>query len=97
MSDLVLFWHRRDLRGADNVGLAAARARTAKVIGLFCLDPHILERDDVAPARVAYLLGSLKELDKTYRRCGSQLLILHKEPERDIPELAAALQADVEL
>jgi deoxyribodipyrimidine photo-lyase len=31
MSDLILFWHRRDLRIADNIGLAAARQRSQKV------------------------------------------------------------------
>ena len=59
MSDLILFWHRRDLRISDNIGLAAARKRTQKVVGVFCLDPNILERDDVAPARMVYMIGSL--------------------------------------
>ena len=58
MSDLILFWHRRDLRLSDNIGLAAARAKSQKVVGVFCLDPNILERDDVAPARVTYMIGS---------------------------------------
>ncbi len=52
MADLILFWHRRDLRISDNLGLAAARERSSKVVGVFCLDPNILDADDVAPARV---------------------------------------------
>ncbi len=52
MSDLILFWHRRDLRISDNTGLAAAREQSPKVVGVFCLDPNILERDDIAPARI---------------------------------------------
>jgi deoxyribodipyrimidine photo-lyase len=93
MSDLILFWHRRDLRIADNTGLAAARERSAKVVGVFCLDPNILERDDVAPARVTYMLGSLQALQTRYQQAGSQLLILHNNPVEAIPALATALNA----
>ncbi len=93
MSDLILFWHRRDLRIADNIGLASARQRSKKVIGVFCLDPKILERDDVAPARMAYLMGSLQSLKERYTKVGSQLLIFHANPTEAIPALAAALNA----
>ncbi|MEB3358217.1 MAG: FAD-binding domain-containing protein [Synechococcales bacterium] len=93
MADLILFWHRRDLRIADNIGLAAARSQSPKVVGVFCLDPHILKGDDVAPARVTYLMGSLRELQESYARAGSQLLILHAPPENAIPALANALKA----
>jgi deoxyribodipyrimidine photo-lyase len=93
MSNLILFWHRRDLRIADNLGLAAARDRSAKLVGVFCLDPNILQRDDVAPARVAYLIGCLQDLQNCYRQAGSQLLVLHTDPIQGIPALAQALQA----
>ncbi|TVP61339.1 MAG: deoxyribodipyrimidine photolyase [Nodularia sp. (in: Bacteria)] len=93
MSDLILFWHRRDLRISDNTGLAAARGRSAKVVGVFCLDPQILERDDVAPARVTYMIGCLQALQQRYAQVGSQLLILHGNPVQAIPALAAALNA----
>jgi deoxyribodipyrimidine photo-lyase len=93
MSDLILFWHRRDLRISDNTGLAAARQRSAKVVGVFCLDPNILERDDVAPVRVTYMIGCLQALQQRYAQAGSQLLILHANPTQAIPALAAALGA----
>ncbi|KOP25037.1 deoxyribodipyrimidine photolyase [Hapalosiphon sp. MRB220] len=93
MSDLILFWHRRDLRTCDNTGLAAARQRSAKVVGVFCLDPSILQRDDVAPARVTYMIGCLQSLQKRYAQAGSQLLILHANPTQAIPALAATLGA----
>jgi deoxyribodipyrimidine photo-lyase len=93
MSDLILFWHRNDLRLSDNVGLSAARQRSPKVIGLFCFDPNILQRDDIAPARVAYRVGCLEQLQQRYQQAGSQLLILHDEPERAIADLATALEA----
>ena len=93
MSDLILFWHRRDLRLSDNIGLAAARRQTKKVVGVFCLDPDILERDDVAPARVTYMIGSLQSLKERYNKAGSQLLILRANPIQAIPALAVALNA----
>lgn len=93
MSDLILFWHRRDLRTTDNIGLAAARARSPQVVGVFCLDPNILRRDDVAPARVTYLIGSLQELQERYLQAGGHLLILHDHPVEAIPRLANALGA----
>ncbi|NJM71399.1 MAG: deoxyribodipyrimidine photo-lyase, 8-HDF type [Scytonema sp. RU_4_4] len=93
MSDLILFWHRRDLRISDNTGLTAARKQSSKVVGVFCLDPNILEQDDVAPARVTYMIGSLQSLQERYAQAGSQLLILHAHPTQAIPKLAIALGA----
>ncbi|MFB2920550.1 cryptochrome/photolyase family protein [Aerosakkonema funiforme] len=93
MSDLILFWHRRDLRISDNLGLVAAQDRSQKVIGIFCLDSNILQKDNVAPARVTYMIGCLQELQDRYAKAGSQLLILNDEPSKAIPTLAAALNA----
>ncbi|HLO50396.1 MAG TPA: deoxyribodipyrimidine photo-lyase, partial [Kamptonema sp.] len=93
MPNLILFWHRRDLRISDNIGLASARVTTDKIVGVFCLDPNILQRDDVAPARVTYIIGCLQKLERRYAEAGSQLLILKAEPTQGIPKLAIALQA----
>jgi deoxyribodipyrimidine photo-lyase len=93
MSHLILFWHRRDLRLSDNIGLSNARRHSPKVVGVFCLDPGILDREDVAPARVAYLLGCLQELARNYQKNGSQLLIIRGEPPQVLPNLAVTLEA----
>ncbi|MDX2213397.1 MAG: FAD-binding domain-containing protein [Oculatellaceae cyanobacterium bins.114] len=93
MSDLILFWHRRDLRVTDNIGLANARQQSSKVVGVFCLDPAILQRDDVAPARVTYMMGSLEALQSAYTQAGSQLLILYDDPIKALPTLATTLNA----
>ncbi|MFN5160607.1 MAG: deoxyribodipyrimidine photo-lyase, partial [Cyanobacteriota bacterium] len=50
--DRWLFWHRRDLRLSDNLGLAAAAAATPAVTGVFVLDPALLAAPDLAPARL---------------------------------------------
>ncbi len=93
MSDLILFWHRRDLRISDNTGIAAALEKTSKVVGVFCLDPNILKGDDVAAVRVTYMIGCLQKLQERYAQMGSQLLILWDNPVKAIPKLATALQA----
>lgn len=93
MSDLILFWHRRDLRISDNIGLVKARQQSQKVVGVFCLDPGILNRDDVAAVRVTYLIGCLQALQQRYEESGSQLLMLKADPQQAIPRLAQSLQA----
>ena len=90
---IVLFWHRRDLRLSDNLGLMAARQRSQKLVGVFCLDPKILEGGEAAPACVAYMVGCLRELQRAYVAAGSELLILHADPCEGIPALAVALGA----
>jgi deoxyribodipyrimidine photo-lyase len=94
MSDLVLFWHRNDLRIADNTSLASACQQNARVIGVFCFDREILSGDDVAPVRVAYMLGCLKHLAADYQQAGSQLLFVDGDPSDRIPKLAATLKAE---
>ncbi len=93
MSNLILFWHRRDLRFTDNTGLTDAIAKSRKVVGVFCLDPNILQADNVAPVRVTYMIGCLRSLQERYAQAGSQLLILYGNPIKSIPQLASALSA----
>ncbi|SBO43741.1 FAD-binding domain-containing protein [Cyanobium sp. NIES-981] len=90
-----LFWHRRDLRLADNLGLAAAAAATPAVTGVFVLDPGILEAADLAPARLWFLAASLRELAESWRAAGSRLLVLRGDPAVVLPQLAEALKAPV--
>ncbi|MEM8640088.1 MAG: FAD-binding domain-containing protein [Cyanobacteria bacterium P01_G01_bin.54] len=92
-SDLILLWHRRDLRVSDHKGLHAAQAISPKIVGVFCFDPHILKRDDIAPARVAYMVGCLAALADRYRQLGSQLLFIQAAPAKGILQLAQALHA----
>ncbi|MEM9217577.1 MAG: FAD-binding domain-containing protein [Cyanobacteria bacterium P01_F01_bin.150] len=93
MSELIFFWHRRDLRISDNAGLHAAWQKSSKVVGVFCLDPNILGRDDIAPVRLAYMLESLRELQQSYLQAGSQLLVLRDDPINGLSKLAQELGA----
>jgi deoxyribodipyrimidine photo-lyase len=93
-----LFWHRRDLRLGDNLGLAAAAA-TGAVSGVFVLDPAILAgtsgNPPMAPARIWFLTESLRELAEGWRRAGSRLVLLQGDPVRLLPQLAEAIGAAV--
>ena len=74
MTNSVIFWHRRDLRVSDNIGLSKAYQHSSKLVGLFCLDTDILNQDNVAPARITYMLGCLQDLRESYQQLGGQLL-----------------------
>ncbi len=90
-----LFWHRRDLRLADNLGLAAAAAATPAVTGLYVLNPASLADPLMAPARVWFLCESLRELAERWRAAGSRLLILRGDPVDLVPRAARAVGATV--
>jgi len=91
-----LFWHRRDLRVADNVGLAAATGARdgdrGPAVSAFVFDPDVL--DHASDVRVRRLLDGLAALREDYRDRGSDLLVARGDPEAVLPELAEALDAD---
>ncbi|YAI82159.1 MAG: FAD-binding domain-containing protein [cyanobacterium endosymbiont of Rhopalodia sterrenbergii] len=95
MASLIIFWHRKDLRISDNIGLSKTRQQSSKVIGVFCFDTNILERDDIAPVRITYMIGCLKELEQSYRELGSKLLFTKGNPSQVIPHLAESIQAEL--
>ena len=70
-------------------------AATPAVTGVFVLDPAILGALDMAPARVWFLLESLRELQQRWRDAGSRLVVLEGDPEQLLPQLAEALAAPV--
>jgi deoxyribodipyrimidine photo-lyase len=90
-----LFWHRRDLRLADNLGLAAAAASTPALTGVFVLDPALLAAPDLAPARLWFLFESLKELAQRWHQAGSRLILLEGDPAVVLPQLTTAIGAEV--
>lgn len=80
-----LFWFRRDLRLADNPGLAAAAAGGRPIIPVFIHDP---ENDRSGGALDWWLHHSLAALDKSLRRLGSRLIVRRGDAETLIPKLA---------
>ena len=89
-----LFWHRRDLRLTDNLGLAGAAAVSPAVTGVVVLDPRQLRAETMAPARLWFLRESLLELEQAWRAAGSRLVLLEGDPLELVPRLAEAIGAD---
>jgi deoxyribodipyrimidine photo-lyase len=77
---LALVWHRRDLRLHDNAALSAATRQFERVLGLFVLDPDILQRPDTAPGRVQFMLDALAELQGKYTQLGGRLVLRRGQP-----------------
>ena len=86
-----LHWHRRDLRAADNAGLAAATP-SDPVVPVFVFDRDVL--DHAGPPRVAFMLDALARLRERYRDRGSDLVVAEGDPTSVLPELAAQYGAD---
>jgi len=93
-----IHWHRRDLRGADNLGLdtavdaAAADSDDRGVLPVFVFDREVLAH--AGPPRVAFMLDALQSLRAWYRDRGSDLLVAHGDPTGVLPDLAAEYEAE---
>src|SRR5512136_1945824 len=87
-----IVWFRRDLRLADNAALAVA-IRQGEVIPAFVIDPVLLQSDRVGPKRVAWLAANLRELDRSLRARGSQLIVRRGEPAAELIKLARETNA----
>jgi deoxyribodipyrimidine photo-lyase len=87
-----IHWHRRDLRGPDNRGLAAAATDSGPVLPVFVLDETVLTH--AGPPRVAFLRDALDALREWYRDRGGDLLVAHGDPSAVLPRLAREYGAD---
>jgi deoxyribodipyrimidine photo-lyase len=90
---VALLWLRRDLRLADNPALEAASDRHSEVLACFCFEPSVTAGRHACPARNAYLLAALTELERELRAKGGRLVFREGNPAREVPELAAAAGA----
>jgi deoxyribodipyrimidine photo-lyase len=65
----------RDLRVSDHPALAAAVAGADRVVPLFVFDDAILSARSCAPNRVAFLLDSLRDLNRSLATLGGGLVV----------------------
>jgi deoxyribodipyrimidine photo-lyase len=77
---------------ADHAALLAA-IRQGKVIPAFVIDPALLKSDRVGAKRVAWLAANVRELDRSLRERGSQLIVRRGEPAAELIKLARETQA----
>ena len=87
-----LVWLRRDLRLKDHAALSQATQRARSVALVFVFDSQILGRlGNPQDRRLTFIWESLNELRKQIQKKGSDLILIHGDPVREIPPLAEKL------
>ncbi len=92
-----IVWFRRDLRVHDHPALATAAREYDQVVPLFVLDPALLDGRYRSSARVGFMLGCLRALDKELRDRGSRLAVRRGEPENVVRAVAEEAGAEAVL
>lgn len=77
---MVLFWHRRDLRTFDNVGLFKALSNNKEVQPIFIFDKNILEDLPENDQRVLFIHQEIKRIKEQYADQGSDLWVFYGTP-----------------
>ncbi|MBK8145206.1 MAG: deoxyribodipyrimidine photo-lyase [Bacteroidetes bacterium] len=80
MTDICIFWLRRDLRVHDNRGFFAALESGLPVLPIFIFDKNILAELPKHDRRVDFIMQALVHLQKQFNSYGSGLLGIHDTP-----------------
>ncbi len=81
MTEVTIFWFRRDLRTFDNSGLFYALTDRLPVLPIFIFDPNILnDLSDWSDARVTFIHDEICSIDAQLRRLGSGVQVYHSDP-----------------
>ncbi len=84
----VVLWFRRDLRLADHAALFEAAKHSKHILALYVLDDRLLK--PAGSPRVAFLLNSLRELDKAL---SGRLMVRYGDPVREVVAAAREIRA----
>lgn len=91
MTEISLFWHRRDLRMEDNRGLGAARASGHPVAGFFCFDRYILDRLPQMDRRVGFIHHHVSRLKSEYEASGGSMHVDYGHPLDSLKDVVSQL------
>ena len=81
MSNITLFWFRRDLRLADNAGLYRALKASENLQPIFIFDKNILDKlEDKDDRRVSFIFTYVEKLKRELEQLGSTLWVFYGEP-----------------
>lgn len=78
---VTIFWHRRDLRIDDNIGLQAALKSKYAVLPIFIYDSEILSELPENDARVSFIHSHVEFLKAEYEKHSGGLKTIHAKPE----------------
>ncbi len=84
---MVLFWHRRDLRIADNSGLYKALKNEEAVQPIFIFDTEILDELPSDDQRVLFIHGEIDKIKKAYQKEGGDLWVYLGTPDEIFKQL----------
>lgn len=91
----IIWWLRRDIRLDDNVALSEAHKQSdGSVVPVFVLDPNLLNGSYAGPARVHFLMESLRVLDDRLRERGARLTVREGDPVGELAKLAREVEAE---
>jgi deoxyribodipyrimidine photo-lyase len=82
-----IFWHRRDLRIHDNIGLNKALSSCREVQPIFIFDTTILESLPANDQRVVFIHSEVSRLKSLYQHHGSDLHVHFGDPVELLPTL----------
>ena len=80
MTEVSIFWFRRDLRLHDNAGLSAALASGYPVVPLFIFDNQILDDLESNDPRVNFIYDELQKINLELVKAGSSMVIKKGAP-----------------
>lgn len=89
---IVLF--TRDLRLHDHPAMTAAARDAHRVVPVFVLDDMLLSGRSGTPNRVAFLLESLRDLDRSLRERGARLVVRRGDVVTEVLRLAHESEAE---
>lgn len=87
MTENALHWFRKDLRLHDNPSLRQAIEGSTSFRGIFFLEASDVVLNRSSSNRWQFLLGCLRDLDRSLQKCGSRLYVANGQPTDVLPKL----------
>lgn len=94
-----IVWFRQDLRLGDNEALTEALSHAYEVLPVYVFDIRLFkEKDDlgfplIGPHRSRFILESVKDLQRSLKRLGSDLIVRIGKPEEEILKIASSVRS----
>ncbi|GAB5553263.1 MAG: DASH family cryptochrome [Saprospiraceae bacterium] len=94
-----IVWFRQDLRLGDNEALTEALSHAYEVLPVYVFDIRLFkEKDDlgfpvIGPYRSRFILESVKDLQRSLKRLGSDLIVRIGKPEEEILKIARSVRS----